>query len=255
MAKEPSVRTSITLWSVARVRTDQRFETTSANTRATNGESTQIVKSTSRIRESLRRPAWSIKPSEPAAPASTAIRAAARRRPRNPPSGLPRLTSEVILPRPLMLIDLSRSLTLTVSCRRPIAPTLLFRALAVAATFYSTTTVSLILLPARLFGPFFHLKVLHVGAPFVPFTFCGRRRLRSWPEIMMRRVYWDNFRIARHSPAEVSRCPPDRYASLRFPRNIHATGWTVTCCCVKLLTRTEALCETIHNRARQIPPA
>ena len=35
----------------------------------------------------------------------------------------------------------------------------------------------------------------------------------------------------------------------------HATGWTVMCCCVKLLTRTEALCETIHNRARQIPPA
>ena len=62
------MRTSITLWSVARVRTDQRFETTSANTRATNGESTQIVKSTSRIRELLRRPAWSIKPSEPAAP-------------------------------------------------------------------------------------------------------------------------------------------------------------------------------------------
>src|ERR1700724_947720 len=112
MAKEASVRTSITLWSVARVRTDQRFETTSANTRATNGESTQIVKSTSRIRESLRRPAWSIKPSEPAAPASAAIRAVARRRPRNPRSGLPWLTSEVGSPRPLMLIDLSRSLTL-----------------------------------------------------------------------------------------------------------------------------------------------
>src|SRR5260370_29488054 len=35
----------------------------------------------------------------------------------------------------------------------------------------------------------------------------------------------------------------------------HATGWTVTCCCIKLLTRTEALCETFHTRARQIPPA
>ena len=29
----------------------------------------------------------------------------------------------------------------------------------------------------------------------------------------------------------------------------HRTGWTVTRCCVKLLTPTEALCETIHNRA------
>src|SRR5262245_622674 len=40
---------------------------------------------------------------EPAAPVSTAIRAAARRRPRNPPSALSGLTLEVILPRPLML--------------------------------------------------------------------------------------------------------------------------------------------------------
>ena len=36
----------------------------------------------------------------------------------------------------------------------------------------------------------------------------------------------------------------------------HARVWTATSCCVKLPARTEALCETtIHNRARQIPPA
>ena len=49
--------------------TDQRFETTWAHTRATKGDSTHIAMSTSRIRESLRRPARSIKPTEPPAPA------------------------------------------------------------------------------------------------------------------------------------------------------------------------------------------
>src|SRR5450432_476009 len=65
-----------------------------------NGESTQSAKSNSRIRELLRRPAWSIKPTEPAAPAGNAISAAARRRPRNPLSGLPRLTLEVMSGHP-----------------------------------------------------------------------------------------------------------------------------------------------------------
>src|SRR6267143_1413927 len=71
-----------------------------ANTRAMKGESTQSAKRTSRRREGLRWPAWSIKPTEPTAPASTAIRAAAWRKPRNPPSVLLRLTLEVISPRP-----------------------------------------------------------------------------------------------------------------------------------------------------------
>src|SRR6266702_6079795 len=51
-----------------------------------NGESTQSAKSTSRIRESFRRPAQSIKPSEPTAPTGTATQADARRRPRHPRS-------------------------------------------------------------------------------------------------------------------------------------------------------------------------
>ena len=74
-----------------------------------NGESTQIAKRTSRnqIREGLRRPAQSIKASEPPAPATTAVRATARKWPRNPPSGLPGLTLEPISRHPLMLIDLS----------------------------------------------------------------------------------------------------------------------------------------------------
>ena len=69
--------------------TDQRFETTWAHTRATKGDSTHIAMSTSRIRESLRRPARSIKPTEPPAPASAAIRAAVRRRPGTHPRAFP----------------------------------------------------------------------------------------------------------------------------------------------------------------------
>jgi len=46
--------TNISTQSVARVRTDQRFETTLANTRAMNGESTQKVKRTISRREGLR---------------------------------------------------------------------------------------------------------------------------------------------------------------------------------------------------------
>src|SRR6266571_2364428 len=89
--------------------TDQPFETKLANRRATNGESTQIAKSTKRSRgESLRRPAWSTKPTEPTAPASSAIRAAARRGPRKPLSGPSQLTSEVMSPRPLKLISSDR---------------------------------------------------------------------------------------------------------------------------------------------------
>src|SRR5262249_8921860 len=102
MAKEPTVTTSITLWSAARVRTGQRLETTSANMRAANGESTQITNSSTMSRGGC----WlarNHKPMEPAAPVSTAVRPAARRRPRNLPSGLSGLTLEVMLPRPLML--------------------------------------------------------------------------------------------------------------------------------------------------------
>src|SRR5712692_6233255 len=106
MAKEPSVRTSVTQYSVARVRTDQRFETMLAHARATNGDSTQITKRTSKTRGVLR-PARSVKPSEPTAPATTAIRATRRRRPTNPPWGLPRLGREVVSPAPLVLMDLS----------------------------------------------------------------------------------------------------------------------------------------------------
>jgi hypothetical protein len=43
MAKELIMRTSNTLWSVARVRTDQRFETTSANTRATGNRRSEVL--------------------------------------------------------------------------------------------------------------------------------------------------------------------------------------------------------------------
>jgi len=43
MAKEPSATTSITIWSAA-PGIDQRLETTLANPRAMNGESTQTVK-------------------------------------------------------------------------------------------------------------------------------------------------------------------------------------------------------------------
>ncbi len=86
IAKDTSVRTSVTLWSIARLTTDHLFETTLTNARAMNGESTQSAKSTSRSREGLRRPAQSIKPTEPTAPTGTAMRAAARRRPRHPRS-------------------------------------------------------------------------------------------------------------------------------------------------------------------------
>src|SRR5213593_851532 len=48
------------------------------HSRATNGESTQMVKRTSRKR-GARRPVYSIKPIEPAAPATTAMRAEAAR--------------------------------------------------------------------------------------------------------------------------------------------------------------------------------
>src|SRR2546422_1412121 len=104
MAKEPSVTTSVTQYSIARVRTDQRFATMFAHARATNGDSTHRTKRTSRRRGVLR-PARSVKPTEPTAPATTAIRAPARSRSRNPPSGLPRFALEVMSPGPFMLID------------------------------------------------------------------------------------------------------------------------------------------------------
>src|SRR5271167_559542 len=96
MAKEHAVTISVTLWSVARVRIDQRLETNWATTRATNGESTQIEKRTCRTQEGLRRPTLSIKPTEPAAPTTTATRAIPRKTPRNLPSGFPGLVLEVI---------------------------------------------------------------------------------------------------------------------------------------------------------------
>ncbi len=34
----------------------------------------------------------------------------------------------------------------------------------------------------------------------------------------------------------------------------HTSAWTITRCCVNVLIPTEALCETIHIRVRQIPP-
>src|SRR5229473_8454939 len=38
------------------------------------------------------------------------------------------------------------------------------------------------------------------------------------------------FRVTRHSPAEVSRCPPDRFASLRFPHTGGQLGVTALSC-------------------------
>ncbi len=54
------------------------------------------------------------------------------------------------------------------------------------------------------------------------------RIVSEWPttrELMTTRAFIGSnpptrrhyFRFARHSAAEVSRCPPDRFASLRFP--------------------------------------
>src|SRR5882762_2172609 len=82
MPKEATVTTGVTAESVARVRTDQRFDTTWPTARTTNGETTHIANSPSRKRGAPTRwPAYSMNPTEPAAPAPKPITAAVRRRP------------------------------------------------------------------------------------------------------------------------------------------------------------------------------
>jgi hypothetical protein len=96
MANELSVMMSVTPYSVARVKSAQRFETMLAQARATNGDRTQITKRTRRKR-GVRSLARNIKPSDPAAPAPTAIRASARKRRRSSPSFLSKPELEFIV--------------------------------------------------------------------------------------------------------------------------------------------------------------
>jgi hypothetical protein len=77
MANEPTVRMSDTPWSIARVKTDQRFETTMVGTRARNGESNQIARNASGLRGSSRLAARNSKPTEPAAPTTGRSKATA----------------------------------------------------------------------------------------------------------------------------------------------------------------------------------
>src|SRR5438270_849080 len=84
MARELSETSSITPYSDTRAGADQRCEVKLAQNSATNGETTQIAISTTRSWEGLRLVARSKNPTEPTAPATTAIEAAVRI-PENPP--------------------------------------------------------------------------------------------------------------------------------------------------------------------------
>jgi len=103
MPKEATVTTGVTAKSVARVRTDQRFDTTWPAARITNGETTTSRTVQQEARGTYTLPAYSMNATEPAAPAPKPITAAVRRRPKNrPPVVFARL--RINPPRPLMLI-------------------------------------------------------------------------------------------------------------------------------------------------------
>jgi hypothetical protein len=87
------------------------------------------------------------------------------------------------------------------------------------------------------------------------------RIVSEWPttrELMTTRAFIGSnpptrrhyFRFARHSALKSHGAHPTVLPAFVF----HTSAWTITRCCVNVLIPTEALCETIHIRARQIPP-
>jgi hypothetical protein len=73
MTTELTEITSITPWSVTLVSPDQRLKALLAQSRATNGDTTQSVRRTTRTSDGLRLVARSKKPAEATAPINTAI--------------------------------------------------------------------------------------------------------------------------------------------------------------------------------------